>query len=106
MHIVVQLYCSESTEVKDHQMNFIFFINNGKNYSKNIVWSISFYNELSIENPMSENRSGDEYFLERIESAMTGRVKILRNILPDKACQWNDNVQVVKNKPAIKISKT
>ena len=35
---------------------------------------------------MSENGSGDEYFLERIESAMTGRVKILRNILPDKAC--------------------
>ncbi len=55
---------------------------------------------------MSENGSGDEYFLERIESAMTGRVKILRNILPDKACQWNDNVQVVKDKPAIKISET
>jgi len=37
---------------------------------------------------------------------MTEEVKLLRDVLPDKACQWNNNVQIVENKPAIEISKT
>jgi len=36
MHIVVQLYCSESVGVKGHRMNFIFFVNNGKDCSESI----------------------------------------------------------------------
>jgi len=55
---------------------------------------------------MSEDRSGGEYFLERIESIIIGGVELPRNILPDEVCQWNDNVQVVEDEPAIKISKT
>jgi len=41
---------------------------------------------------MSEDRSGSEYPLERVESIMTGEVKLSENILLDEACQWNDNV--------------
>ena len=37
MCIIVQLYCSESAGVKDNWMNFIFFINNIKDYSESIV---------------------------------------------------------------------
>ena len=81
MCVIVQLCCSESPGVKGDQMNFIFFINNGKNCSESIVQSISFHNELSIRNPMSENRSGDECFLEEVESIMTGRVKLPENAL-------------------------
>ena len=92
MHIVVQLCYSKSTGVKGHQMNFIFLINNGKDCSKSIVQSISFHDELSIGNPISENRSRGKCFLERIESIMTGGVKILKNVLPDETCQWNDNI--------------
>ena len=73
-------------------MNFIFLINNGKDCSKSIVQSISFHDELSIGNPISENRSRGKCFLERIESIMTGGVKILKNVLPDETCQWNDNI--------------
>ena len=50
---------------------------------------------------MSENRSRDECFLERIESIMTGGVKLSRNVLLDEACQWNNNVQVVEDELAI-----
>ena len=63
MYVIVQLYYSESVGVKDNQMDFIFFINNGKSYSKSIVQSISFHNDLSIRNPMSENRSRGECLL-------------------------------------------
>ena len=73
--------------MKSHQINFIFFINNGKDCSKSIVQSISFYNKLSIENLMSEDRGRDECFLERIESIMTGGVELLRNVLLGEACQ-------------------
>jgi len=73
-------------------MNFIFFINNGKDCSESIVQSISFHNKLSIGNLISEDRSGSEYFLEKIESIMTGGVELPRNVLPDETCQWNDNV--------------
>jgi len=36
---------------------------------------------------MSKDRSGDEYFLERIESITTEEVELPRNILLGKACQ-------------------
>ena len=87
-------------------MNFIFFINNGKDCSESIVQSISFHNKLSIGNPMSEDRYGGKCFLERVESISTGGVELPRNILLGKICQWNDNVQVVEDELAVKACKT
>ena len=92
MCVVVQLHCSESARVKDNWINFIILVNNGKDCSESIVQGISFHNELSIGNPMSEDRCGGEYFLKRVESILTGGVELLRNVLPGEACQWNDNV--------------
>ena len=60
---------------------------------------------MSIENPMSENGSGDECLLERIESIMTGEVELPRDILLGEVCQWNNNVQIVEDELAIEISK-
>ena len=74
-------------EVKDDQTNFILFINNRKDCSKSIVQSISFYNELSIENLMSENKSGGECFLKRVENIMIRGVKLPRDVLLDKTYQ-------------------
>ena len=92
MCVVVQLHCSESARVKGNWMNFIIFVNNGEDCSKSIVRGISFHNELSIRNPMSKDRSGGKYFLERVESILTGGVELLRNVLLGEICQWNDNV--------------
>jgi len=92
MYVVVQLHYSESARVKDNWMNFIIFVNNGEDCSENIVQGISFHNELSIGNPMSKDKCGDECFLERVKSILTGGVELSRNVLPDEACQWNDNV--------------
>ena len=55
---------------------------------------------------MSKDRSGNECFLERVESILTGGVKLSRNLLLGKVCQWNDNVWVVKNELAVKVCKT
>ena len=79
MCIIVQLHYGKSTGVKGDQMDFIFFVNNGKNYSESIVQSISFHNELSIGNLMSEDGSG-------VESITTEGVKLLGNILPSEVC--------------------
>jgi len=87
MHVVVQLHCGESVEVKGHWMNFILFVNNGKDCSKSIVQSISFHNELSIRNTMSEDGGGCECLLKGIESIVTGGVELPRNVLLDEACQ-------------------
>jgi len=73
-------------------MNFIIFVNNGKDCSESIVQDISFHDKLSIRNPMSEDRSGDKCFLERVESILTGKVKLPRNVLLGEVCQWNNNV--------------
>jgi len=86
-------------------MNFIIFVNNGEDCNESIVQGISFHDELSIGNSMSEDRSGGECFLERIESILTGEVEFPRNVLPGEACQWNDNVQVVEDEPAVKVCK-
>ena len=71
-----------------------------------IVQDISFHDELSIRNPMSEDRYGGKCFLERVESILTREVKLPRNILLGEACQWNNNVQVVENELAVKACKT
>ena len=106
MCVIIQLCCNESAGVKSNQMNFIIFINNGENCSKSIVQSTSFHNELCIRNPMSKNGCGCECLFERVESITTGKVEFPRNILSGKTCQWNDNVQIIEDKPAIEISKT
>jgi len=92
IYVIIQLYCSESVGVKSNWTNFIFFINNGKDCSKSIVQSISFYNELSIKNPISEDKSRDECLLERVESIMIEEVELPRNVLLDEAYQWNNNI--------------
>jgi len=91
--------------VKDNWVNFIIFVNNGEDCSKSIVRGISFHDELSIRNPISKDRSGGKCFLERVESIYTGGVKLPRNVLPGEVCQWNDNVQVVKDELAVKVCK-
>jgi len=106
MYVIVQLCRSESTRVKGNWVNFIIFINNGEDCSESIVRGISFHNELSIRNLMSKDRSKGKYFLERVESIYTEGVKLPRNFLLDEACQWNDNVRVVEDEPAVKVCKT
>jgi len=68
-------------------MNFIFFVNNGKNCSESIVSNISFHDKLSIRNLMSENGSRGEYLLKRVESIIIGEIELLENVLPGEACQ-------------------
>jgi len=68
-------------------MNFIFFINNKKDYSKNIVQSISFHKNLSIRNPVSENRSRGKYLLKRVESITARGIELPDNILLNEVCQ-------------------
>ena len=87
IYIIIQLCYHESVGVKSNQINFIFFVNNWNNCSESIVWSISFHNELSIRNPISENESGSECFFERIKSIMIGEVKIPRNVFLGETCQ-------------------
>ena len=55
---------------------------------------------------MSKDRCGGKCFLERVESILTGGVKLPRNVLLGKACQWNDNVQVVEDELVVKVCKT
>jgi len=87
-------------------MNFIIFINNGEDCSESIVQGISFHNELSIGNSMSEDRCGGKCFLERVKSILTGGVELPRSVLLGEVCQWNDNVQVVEDEPAVKVCET
>jgi len=72
--------------VKSDQIDFIFFINNEKNCSESIVQSISFHNELSIRNSISEDKSRGKCLLERVESITTGGVELPGNVLLDEVC--------------------
>jgi len=92
--------------VKGNWVNFIIFVNNREDCSESIVRDISFHNELSIGNPMSEDRYRGKCFLERVESILIGGVELPRNVLLGEACQWDDNVQVVEDEPAVKVCET
>jgi len=84
-------------------VNFIIFVNNGEDCSESIVQGISFHNELSIRNLMSEDKCRGKCFLERVESILIGEVKLSRNVLLGEVCQWNNNAQVVEDEPVIKV---
>ena len=71
-------------KVKSDQMNFVFFIHNRKNCNKSIVQSISFYNELSIRDPVHKDESRDKCLLEKVEIITTERIKLPGNILLGK----------------------
>ena len=73
MYIIVQLHHSKSVGVKGNQMDFIFFINNGKDCSESIVWS--------IRDPVSKDGSKGKYLLERVKSITIGGIKIPENII-------------------------
>ena len=55
---------------------------------------------------MSKDRSKGKCFLKRVESILTEGVKLPRNVLPGKTCQWNNNVQIVEDEPAVKVCET
>ena len=55
---------------------------------------------------MSKGKSRDKCFFERVESISTRGVELLRNVLPGEVCQWNNNVQVVEDEPAVKVCET
>ena len=84
MCVIVQLCHGKSAGVKGDQMNFIFFIKNKKNCSESIVQSISFHDELGIENPVSKDRDRGECLFKRVESIMTEGVELPGNVLLDK----------------------
>jgi len=55
---------------------------------------------------VNENRSRDECFLKRVESIIIKRAKLPEDIFLDKMNQWNNDVQVDKNKLVVKVGKT
>ena len=55
---------------------------------------------------MSKDRSGDKYFLERVENILIGGVELPRNVLSGEMCQWNNNVRVVEDEPVVKVCET
>ena len=55
---------------------------------------------------MSEDQSRGECFFERVESISTGEVELPRNVLLGEVCQWNDNIQIVEDEPAVKVCET
>ncbi len=57
--------------------------------------------KLSIGNPVSEDRSGGKYLLERVENITAEEIELPKNILLGEICQWNDNIQVVEDEPVI-----
>jgi len=79
MSIIIQLYYSKNTKVKGNWINWIFLIYNWKNCSESIVRDISFYNKLSIGDPVHKNRSG-------VKSIITKEVELSENIFLDKIC--------------------
>ena len=86
MCVIIQLYYSKSMKVESNQINFVFFIHNRKNCNKSIVQSISFYNELSIRDPVHKDESRDKCLLEKVEIITTERIKLPGNILLGKVC--------------------
>jgi len=55
---------------------------------------------------VNKDRSRDECFLKRVENIMIKRVKLPKDVFLGKIDQYNNDVQVVKDKLVVKVCKT
>ena len=103
MSVIIKLWSRQSLRIVDDRPNLLVRTMNGENTSDDIVRSICLYNDQSVQNPMSEDRSGGEGVFEVLEGGATGVTELLGNTFVGEAGQRSDDTRVVIYKTAVEI---
>ena len=102
----VEFRSGECPGVEGYGVDLIIFSHNRENSSKSVVWGIGFHNELCIQNPMHEDRSGGEGLFQGIKYYPTIVVKVPWSVLSSETSEQNDYVWIIENKIFVEVGKT
>ena len=100
MNIIVQLSTRKGMWVESDRMEFSIWSVYGKNGYKCIIWSISFHNQRLVRNPVCEDWSGSECFLENFESRMAFLGEIPCSTFCYKNWLSNQHISMIAEKPS------
>ena len=95
MSVIIELQSRQGLEIVDDRPNLLVRTTNGENASDGIAKGVCLHDDWSVQNPMSEDRSGDEDIFKVLESGATGVTEVPGNTFVSEAGQQSDDTGVV-----------
>ena len=105
MGVIVELWSGQSPGIVGDRPNLLVRTTNAENASNGIVVGVCFYDDQSVQNPISEDRSGDEGIFEVLEGRVTGVTEVPGNTFVGEAGQRSDDTRVIIYEMPVKIHK-
>ena len=105
MGVIVELWSGQSPGIVGDRPNLLVRTTNGENASDGIVRGVCLYDDQSVWNPMSEDRSRGEGIFEVLEGRTIGVSKVPRNAFADEVGQRSDDTGVIIYESPIKVCK-
>ena len=103
MNVVVQLSTGKGLGVESDRMKFAIQIIHGKNGRKSIIQSVGFHDQRLVRNPVREDRSGSERFLEKFESGAAFLSEIPCGTFPCEPSKRNCDFRVIVNESPVEV---
>ena len=95
MNVVVQLSTRKGSGMESNRVKFTVWIVHGKNGRERVIQSVGFYDQRLVGNPVREDWSGSECFLEKFESGVAFRCEVPCSTFPCEPSKWNCDFRVI-----------
>ena len=95
MGVIVELCSGQSLGIVGDRPNLFIRTTNGENASNGIVRGVCLYDDQSVQNPMSEDRSRGEGIFEVLEGGATRVTEVPENTFVGEVGQRSDDTRVV-----------
>ena len=105
MEVIVELWSRQSLGIVGNRPDLLVRTMNEENASDGIVRGVCLYDDWSIWNSMSEDRSRGEGIFEVLEGGATGVTEVPENTFVGEAGQRSENTGVVIYKTPVEICK-
>ena len=103
MNVVVQLSTGKGSGMESNRVKFAVWIVHGKNGRESIIRSVSFHDQWLVGNPVREDWSRSERFLEKFESGVAFRREVPCSTFPCELGKRNCDFQVVMNESPVEV---
>ena len=89
--VIIELWNGQGLGVVDNRPDLLIRTMNRENASYSTIRGVSLHNNWSIQNPMSEDRSGDESILQVLKERVTRVTKVSRETFVGETDQRSNN---------------
>ena len=105
MNVVVQFSTGKGLGMESDRVKFVVQIVHGKDGRECVIQSVGFHDQRLVGNPVREDRSGSECFLEKFESGAAFLSEIPCGTFPCEPGKRNCDFQVIVNESPVEVGK-